>query len=183
MPLYSRNVHLQHWGDTIRISIHCQRYNTLKSHIKRPPIRYDTILLLTVRYSTILFNIMRDRAMRCDAKEYCTMEYKVVQIVYVHSLFLQCASHFQQGQWETKLWAVVPFGSYKLLNECKSCTDWHTCCQCPRLVWNWSISPTFLQTSSKLISHVFIFFFTSSFWIGRSLMLHWSNTISDVNNV
>ena len=31
----TRDVHLQHWSDTIRISIHCQWYNKLKIHMKQ----------------------------------------------------------------------------------------------------------------------------------------------------
>ncbi len=55
-PLSTRNVHLMTQADTIRISMHSQRYDTLKIHMKQVPMQCDPI---SIRFNTMRFDAMQ----------------------------------------------------------------------------------------------------------------------------
>ncbi len=63
----TRDVHLMTEADTIRISMHSQRYDTLKIHMKQVPMRCDTIHPITMQCDpiSIQFNTMRFDAIQC----------------------------------------------------------------------------------------------------------------------
>ncbi len=56
--IHIRDVHLM--TDTIRISIHSQRYDTLKTHMKQVAMRYDSPLFM-IQHNAIRCNMMQSR--------------------------------------------------------------------------------------------------------------------------
>ncbi len=57
-----RDVHLITEADTIRISMHSQRYDTLKIHMKQVPMRYDSPLFM------MQFDSIQHNAIRCNGE-------------------------------------------------------------------------------------------------------------------
>ncbi len=69
----TRDVHLMTQADTIHISMHSQRYDTLKIHMKQLPMRCDMIhpFLRCVRFQ-FRFDSIQHNAIRCNAENMIT---------------------------------------------------------------------------------------------------------------